>query len=127
MNKERLLKLATHLESGKLGHKRFDFAEISCGTAGCAMGELPFAFKSEWVQSKGCFEDEYSPKLRGSSGYWWDDVRSFFDVSKKEMYHLFYHGCQEPDDLGGTRLGKDATKEQVASNIRAFVAKMESA
>lgn len=49
MNKRRLLKLATHLETGKLGHRHFYFGAYNlgavtankCGTSGCAIGELP--------------------------------------------------------------------------------------
>lgn len=50
---DRLLKLAAHLEAGRPGgHKKFDFAtwsenhatEKHCGTAGCAVGELPVIF-----------------------------------------------------------------------------------
>jgi len=62
MNAARLLKLADHLESGKLGHKVFDFGVVNatlyqnhpqqvphgCGTHGCAMGELPILFPRSW-------------------------------------------------------------------------------
>ena len=47
MNRERLLRLADHLDHGKLGHEEFDFkqyndtTESMCGTAGCAIGECP--------------------------------------------------------------------------------------
>jgi len=48
MNKtqiNRLEKMATHLESGKLGHEHFDFSVVNagrtnkkgCGTAGCVL------------------------------------------------------------------------------------------
>lgn len=44
--KDRLLKIAEHLEAGKLGHKKFDFRYFNngakdargCGTSGCAVG-----------------------------------------------------------------------------------------
>jgi len=59
-----LLKLADHLESGKLGHPTFDFTTFNstlrydmsprkpvvpgCGTNGCAIGELPVLFPKLW-------------------------------------------------------------------------------
>lgn len=65
IHKNRLLKLAAHLEKGKLGHKVFAFAYINanarglelkrngCGTMGCAIGECPIAFPNDWRFHKG--------------------------------------------------------------------------
>jgi hypothetical protein len=67
IHKDRLLKLARHLEKGKLSHKTFDFRRFSmqelppedpsdlenyCGTAGCAIGECPAVFPGEWEMVK---------------------------------------------------------------------------
>lgn len=56
--------LATHLETGKLGHKRFnlrvfnqnfdgrlqvDPEPYTCGTNGCAIGELPIIFPQRYA------------------------------------------------------------------------------
>lgn len=56
MNKERLLKLADHLDNGVLKHDKFNFKLLTtlgrtdnvCGTQGCALGECPVAFPDEW-------------------------------------------------------------------------------
>ena len=62
MNAERLLKLAEHLESGKLAHEKFDYNTYSYsrdendpdprekfGSCGCAIGELPEVFPETWT------------------------------------------------------------------------------
>ncbi len=127
MNKERLLKLAEHLESGKLGHKEFYFGNYNvgefdgrgCGTSGCAIGECPIVFK-EWK-----FDDNGTPVV-GKSQTAESSGTKFFNISISEYEHLFYPFSQNVEMYGGNTLGYSATKEQVASNIRAFVAKMES-
>lgn len=57
--RDRLEKLAQHLETGTLGHKVFDFSTLNeniksfdepvgCGTNGCAIGELPIVFPNHF-------------------------------------------------------------------------------
>jgi hypothetical protein len=133
---ERLLKLAGHIESGKLGHDRFDFGHISvkaeCGTLGCAMGELPFCFPEAfkftdwrpngfgWPVARspipvGC-EDKFAwlplavKELHGA-------VQEFFGLTTDERRHLFEAGYQ----MGGFRLDTKAEAWVVAGNIRVFV------
>jgi hypothetical protein len=58
LHRERLLKLAKHLENGRPGgHEVFDFSIWSvgpvgygrqCGTSGCALGECPTLFPDQW-------------------------------------------------------------------------------
>ena len=129
MNAERLLFLADHLEHGTLGHKQFDFGVINiggglyeCGTAGCAMGELPIVFPDHFMFGE---DDGASVPIRKDKhpGDWVDGVRLFFSIDGIEMNHLFYSFLQEPDIYGGYPLHRDATKEQVALNMRIFVAK----
>ena len=129
MNKERLLKLADHLEHGKLGHKVFDFgvynlrkdegapAKGRCGYMGCAIGECPIVWPEHWQFGP-------APVLWG---YRWtlESGIAWFDITADEFSHLFLPHGQYPEDYGGTELGIDATKEQVAANIRAFVAHKE--
>lgn len=117
---ERLLKLATHLETGKLGHKVFDFGQYNdsilpqCGTAGCALGECPIVFPDEWE-----FGDFGTLILRpfqygGRSG-----AVCFFELNQAEVERLFFPktiSCS-----GHSVLPVDATREQVAAGIRAFV------
>lgn len=135
MNAERLIKLADHLESGKLGHAEFDFGIINsgpdgtdaidptvCGTLGCAMGELPILFPDVFM-----FISKYGASVvcrrNNSSGRWHQDVCEFFDIDGNEQNHLFYPHGQDCLYYGGIPLNGGATAEQVASNIRAFVAK----
>lgn len=126
---KRLLKLAEHLEHGKLGHDKFDFMFISadydtgagksCGTMGCAIGELPYAFPEDFKM-----DEDRNPLLRrGRSEYESDDQCKWFGIDQQERLHLFFPDEQSPLLFGGTDLSVNATKEQVAANIRAFVAK----
>lgn len=125
MHKERLLKLAEHLETGKLGHEVFDFSQFNnantniCGTAGCAIGECPVIWPDEWefcTVGLPTLKDKYTP--RGSA-------TSFFGIISKEYDHLFIPTHQNINEYGGKVLGIDATKEQVATNIREFVKRKE--
>lgn len=52
-------------------------------------------------------------------------AQEFFGISEDEAYHLFIPGRQA-EHLHGAVLDGTATKEQVAANIRTFVAKKES-
>ena len=129
MNKERLLKLADHLEHGKLGHKVFNFEVYNtrkdgdyprvnrCGYMGCAIGECPIIWPEDW-------EFMPYPVLKGTR---WSDRSGvkWFDITLAEFRRLFTPYNQHPDRYGGIALGDDATKEQVAANIRAFVAHKE--
>jgi hypothetical protein len=133
----RLEKLATHLEKGKLEHKKFNFAVINadrrgrelevngCGYAGCALGEMPAAFPSAFQWHYGF------PKSRQRNGKGvgaFDDVMEFFGIIYEEAEHLFQPSYsdswtyQKPKLYGGKILGSKATREQVAANIRAFIA-----
>lgn len=121
---QRLVQLAEHLEHGRLGHEKFDFStyndtnENACGTAGCALGECPILFPSEWH-----FYNYGTPLLiDGQLCYCTESAIRFFDISRREAQHLFYPIGQDCDSLGGNQLDYDATKEEVAQNIRAFVA-----
>lgn len=127
MNKKRLLKLADHLEKGKLGHKRFDFSQYNnvlkpeCGTAGCAIGECPIVFPSNWK-----FDERGAPVLKRfrRANPVFQTINSgeiFFDLDDNEFAHLFTPEQQLPDTYGGKILTSKATRKQVAANIRAFV------
>lgn len=121
--RERLEKLADHLESGKLGHDQFFFGTwhndrdyAFCGTAGCAVGELPFLFPDDWG-----IDGKY-PILRVAPDLAPEDAAmSFFDLGVDEVEHLFIPELQDTDVYGGEFLLVSATKEQVASNIREFL------
>ncbi len=132
--KRRLLKLAKHLENGKLGHEKFDFREYNmsrnnipvpnkCGYMGCAIGECPIAFPNEWKFGN------YGPILISKNDLELNTFNNsliFFNIINKEFIHLFIPSHenlnnQYIDLYGGKVLFGDATKEEVASNIREFV------
>ncbi len=125
LGNERLLKLATHLESGKLGHEVFDFSEYNntqkpeCGTSGCALGECPIAFPDDWeFDSCGI---PVTPESQGPMSSSMD----FFNLTKEQHEHLFIPNKQCVSEYGGNYLDETATAAQVAANIRAFVEKRE--
>lgn len=102
---KRLLKLARHLESGKLFHNRFDYRiisqETSCGTVGCAVGEAMHLFGK-----KRPGVDNYAESV------------NLFGISSEEYGFLF---C--PQAVIGLKspLSPYATEYEVALHIRKFV------
>ncbi len=144
MNKtqvKRLEKVYDHLMTGELGHKKFDFncynnitdkdldkekykrfinvehfkmSKINmCGTVGCAEGEFPiiwpktFIFSGNLIKHLGEVEEPYA----------------WFGLEPEEYDHLFYPNSQNPKEHGGKKLRKNASKESVAANIKAFLEK----
>lgn len=121
--------LAKHLLTGKLGHKKFDFSSYNaneesaiqpygniCGTNGCAIGELPFAFPKKFLfDGSGVRKigEPYSISCRSG----------LFGLTDNEFGHLFYPNDQIKEwsknkrnfDIDGT-----ATKKRVANNILYF-------
>lgn len=133
--RDRLLKLATHLKEGKLGHKKFDFTWLNhdpkkseqgltyeCGTLGCALGECPIVFPRQWKfdDTEGCEPNPILRKDTNSGDSFWD-AEHFFGLNDNESGHLFAPGCQTVSKYGGKHLGNKATKIQVANNILAFL------
>lgn len=128
--RKRLLKLARHLTSGKLGHKRFDFTVYNekgpvpyqlngCGTAGCALGECPFAFPRHWHFRPLTFG--IYPNLIGSKGMPSDDAEIFFGITNTEVQQLFI-SLTSRHPWAKSHLADEATAETVADSIRTFVA-----
>lgn len=128
--RNRLLKLARHLESGKLGHDKFEFSTIhrvNCKTAGCAIGECPYVFRHAWTfrdTTPRLFRSRANGILRNAS---FQDAESWFGLEREESTHLFNPNCQQPTLYGGRMLGDGAKKESVAANIRAFIKRKERA
>ena len=120
----RLKKFADHLMTGKLGHQVFNFAHLNsfktksipykCGYAGCAMGECPVIFK-QWE-----FNEVADPVLKGIDNST-ESVVIFFGLNYNETDHLFYSHSQNIEKYGGRHLEEEATRKQVARNIRAFI------
>lgn len=122
--KNRLLKLAKHLESGKLAHEKFDFCWFNrgefknftkpnkCGTRGCALGECPVLWKSwNWHFNSVVYKKIYSN---------FQAAEMFFGLSELESQFLFQSGGDDEHELSND-IGKNATKEKVAAHIRKFV------
>lgn len=134
----KLRQLAAHVRAGKLGHETFDFARTndwltppaicakgSCGTHGCAMGELPILFPDAWG-----FRDPNSGVVNQDAGRPYllsepDDtmgqgIEKFFGIDDTMVDHLFYP-CGQSNAYGPTAvLHGEATREQVADHIEAF-------
>jgi len=49
------------------------------------------------------------------------DVQYWFGIDNGEAEHLFFPGIQQPEKYRGVILSHNATREEVASNIRAFL------
>ena len=135
-NIKRLLKLADHLESGKLGHKVFDYSEYNvmddnglpsdgtCGTRGCAIGECPIVFPRSWKFGKNgspvlkkSKNIAYSGKNIGYSGV------MFFNLSFDEFDALFKGNAL--NNSSGRQVFKflsiTAKRKTVANRLRKFV------
>ena len=119
--------VSEHILNGVLGHKHFDFAHVNasvgdkckttCGTHGCAMGELPIIFPDQWEFGG----PEGVRLIENAGGGFRYDVCSFFEITGPEMDHLFYPDQQDPSRFGGSRLSDWATRDQVADNIDEFI------
>lgn len=121
---DRLLKLAEHLESGKLGHERFDFSVVDemkpgesrkangCGTLGHTIGEMPIVWPDD-------FSFDGYGWIRGEGRRPFDDGSDeWFGISRRHSNWLFLPNCSGPQLPA---LDRYATAAQVASNIRLYV------
>jgi hypothetical protein len=132
INYKRLQKLENHLRKGKLAHKKFDFScfnfdtkinwekrgEINtnvCGTAGCALGECPAVFK-EWK-----WDDDIVVLKKNSNGFAFSDAETFFGLTEEQVEHLFNPNGQVTRLYGGRTADVDASRVEVANNIRDFI------
>lgn len=127
LGKKRLLKLADHLESGKLGHKKFYFGAYnrdrylddpkpySCGYMGCAIGECPIVFPRDWQ-----FNAAAEPGLRNGGVHELYAAQDFFSIERDEASALFMPDWKRW--WTDSTLPVSATRKQVARSIRQFVA-----
>lgn len=129
MRADRLLKLAHHLEAGcPGGHEVLDMEvynnsnDAKCGTAGCAIGELPIVFPEDWefgATGNPIPTDNKWLKVGASrSKYDFTFVASqvWFDISEDEWDHLFLEDGYPVIDAD------EVTPSMVAARIREFVA-----
>ncbi len=123
-NYRRLEKLAAHLETGKLGHGKFDFDHFNrgtmdrngCGTSGCALGECPIMFPRHWKFSA----DQGFPVLKTTvCGSPMVSATQFFGISYENAGQLFNPDTSAP--WNKTPLWGNATRHQVAAAIRRFI------
>ena len=131
--REWLLKLADHLKNGQLGHEQFCFSVFNacgdpkhphwdrkvfkhngCGTLGCALGEMPIIC-DEWI-----FENLDPVPIQYRFASTMQAAELFFGLNSEESYRLFIPGKYSP--WSEKILYHNATKEQVADSILAFVA-----
>jgi hypothetical protein len=141
-NLKRLRKLAKHIVSPKRGHAEFDFARFNnmphaCGTAGCAIGELPvlwpgtFAFTGTCITRKGWGMPPHgtppgtppgpphgTPHVAEINPL----VGDWFDIPELDVLRLFHPGYIRHWMPGSEPLGPDATAEQVSESILAYCA-----
>jgi len=128
MNKDRLLKLAEHLEKWDVPTeeiKGWNFNEFyshgECGTLACAIGLCPYIWPDEWERTKWGPQ----PKADGVHSSRWFDI-------PYELYTVLFDpiGVDMIDEFPlwtwYKETGPDATPNQVAANIRACVTWEES-
>ena len=126
--RNRLKKLADHLNNGELFHKKFDFStwnvnprnELTsnkCGYAGCAIGECPGVFPRFWKFSL-MGNPVLKNNLHNNTMY---NIELFFGLELSAAQHLFVPGYQLPSAFGGKVLGDRATRKAVAKNIYKFL------
>lgn len=129
MNIERLEKIATHLETGKLGHATFDFMVINsaldtCGTNGCAIGEFPIIFKNDWRFKHGVVELISAPRrMSECPKQSTNTVAMYLDLTRLDVRFLFFPRVAqlyfvERNDM---LLSWDSTRYRVATRIRRFI------
>lgn len=132
--KERLVKVVEHLEKGVLGHKEFNFSVINngkdgtCGSQGCALGELPIIFPEAWRFN---INDVFSGGIcliRTEQYDFFPGLNEWFGIDYHEAKVLFYDNSylddknkELRDKIGMAELNKSASKEQVAANMRIFI------
>ena len=126
LHADRLIKLAEHLEGGKLGLE-WDFGQCRnvtnttrlfrkpiCKTVGCAIGDCATVFGKEWGE----------PVINWHQGQ--IQGMAFFGLNHNEFLTMFY-GARKIDEVGKLcafnlpRLPYTASPFEVARQIRSFV------
>lgn len=127
----RLRKLANHLRT-KRGHDKFDFdiivKQTKCGTAGCAVGELPFCFPREFTFLTDGLGNLSQVIRRGEpADELWRDVANFFGLSQHQRVNLFIGDWPTKLHIAGLRpLSRKASATAVANNLDRFCDLVES-
>ncbi len=141
--------LIDHLENGKLGHNTFDFSAFnkfvkwdddelelidddsqfeenyySCGTNGCAMGELPILFPDKWlfVKDEVLLIRKTITSLKSAnkiSSY--DDATLFFQIPISDVYSMFHPYWYDTLSYQDKPMSKDSTKKEVIENMKKYI------
>lgn len=129
----RLLKLADHLEHGKLGHEKFDFRywnwsenwmvgnalpKSECGTLGCAIGEMPILWPKRFMFRRWNVLNRKTQELNFHA------VTEWFEISFDDAAALFSPNVGRWWAAG--RLKYKSSREAVARSIREYVAAVEA-
>lgn len=116
--KDRLLKLAQHLKTGKLIKPVFNFNDFE----NCAVTQLVAIFPNDWEFRLAPNEpDKLYPLLKDKNYLFpYTSCRAYFGLTVSQYDHLFTPTLQKPEQYGGVMLDEHATKEQVAENILAY-------
>jgi len=127
----RLLKLADFLDT--VPPKKFDFGDIvrekknDCGTVCCAIGWMPAAFPKQIKWARGLLGPELDVVFKNYKGHKeerpadFEVAMKFFGITMEEAEWLFLpNPLRRPEFL--SELSFDALPQEVARNIRKFVA-----
>lgn len=139
IHKQRLLKIAEHLESKNLAHKYFDFdvynndnseeqnLDINCGTHGCAIGELPAVFPNIFKHVRNEIPARVDLELSGETKRR-KDIEKFLGLNIDEYEMLFIPNRSSLIENFNNHynselivLTSSATPEEVALNIYTFI------
>jgi hypothetical protein len=115
-NKNRLLELATHLESGQLG-ATFNFGvfyqPLPCGAMACALGECLTVWPYQWGLNGNL------PTLKGTRLLSpLQAAREWFELDIEQARYLFLPS--DPATGNNSGMPATATRERVARHIRNF-------
>ena len=122
MNKERLVKIAEHLESGKLGADKFDYSSYGyksdCGSAACAIGEFATIFPMDWYNEvsknrNGFGVYQLYPTMYRSDLGIDSCIIKYLGISQSEVDFIFY---DQPES---------STASDIAKVIREFIKSKE--
>ena len=142
LGKERLLKLAAYLESGKLAHEKFnlgcfnspnlndmtdDVPEGVCHTYGCALGEMPRVDSEHWHWTRAT-KSRGEPILSCNGLNPLPGAMAYFDLPAYVCFALFYPVKFDDSfrhDLGFKPYDVSTDPILVAQNIRTIVSKYD--
>lgn len=109
MNKDRLRKLADHLDT--VAPEKFDLSNWSCGTTACAVGHactMP-EFQMEGLSTSLNTWGRFPKYLEYDS---WDAVEAFFDLTHHQARYMFADWCYPSDEQ---------SPSHVAARVRSMV------